>query len=679
MASGLSFLRTLSIRKKILLSFLVVLLPIAGLGINNYTAHKKIEAIIVSLQDSHETQITLETISGDLARLLTQAKNIDRLTDEASKKEHAQLVMASVERIHLNLSNISQDEGLGEEEKQILDALFNVLAGFKLTYNGMVEAHFSYESQRNNLINVIAKSLQQNVQNIKTEALLADSQEILVFTDKVLQDFFTAQIMVLTFIQAPDEAQDKEIVTQLRKLTKSVSGMKRTATTPKMKDLVALTIKDNDLFTKGYKAFSKTALQRAQFINVSFPTLETDFTNKISQFLELRKAANELVVSAQDQQRKNLLRASIALSVVMFFLGTILSVIVGNRLSSRILSLVNGTRKLAQGDYNVAFPVFTSRDELTEMVKALEIFKKNAREKDEMEKQQRESQEYKVRLAQEKEAAIVEFDSNIAEIITNVDEAARNVQKMSDEMKLIIDESAHQAANVSSEVLEATQTVQSVAHSAQIMSSSLHEITANLSGTAQIANDCADATKDSQAKLDELQFAVTDISSIIQGINKVAEQTNLLALNATIESARAGDAGKGFAVVANEVKELAAQTHSMTEEISSKVQHIKASTSSAISSVGAIMLQIQQVDSQTTKVSHEIMAQNSTTEEITQNIQEVAIGTQKAAQDVAGIQNATSLCSESINKFTVAAQQLTSQSQNLKSCVHSFLKQVRRD
>ncbi|MCA9061490.1 MAG: HAMP domain-containing protein [Planctomycetaceae bacterium] len=134
------------------------------------------------------------------------------------------------------------------------------------------------------------------------------------------------------------------------------------------------------------------------------------------------------------------------------------------------------------------------------------------------------------------------------------------------------------------------------------MSRRISNVSAKSSRASRVASDATELAQTSNENIRRLGVAATEIGKVIDTIQGIAEQTNLLALNATIEAARAGDAGSGFAVVANEVKELARQTASATDEIHTRIHEIQGTTDFAIESIG----QIVSVISDMNEVSMEI-------------------------------------------------------------------------
>ncbi|MDE6208655.1 MAG: hypothetical protein K2M73_03145 [Lachnospiraceae bacterium] len=96
----------------------------------------------------------------------------------------------------------------------------------------------------------------------------------------------------------------------------------------------------------------------------------------------------------------------------------------------------------------------------------------------------------------------------------------------------------------------------------------------NISNLKQLTSISETAGNNVAKALESFREYTDQMNSITDLITNVATQTSLLSLNASIEAARAGEAGRGFAVVASEISNLASQTTSATEDITSLIRNI---------------------------------------------------------------------------------------------------------
>lgn len=93
-------------------------------------------------------------------------------------------------------------------------------------------------------------------------------------------------------------------------------------------------------------------------------------------------------------------------------------------------------------------------------------------------------------------------------------------------------------------------------------------------------NSIADNMTLIESRMQELTDSLNQIGGFVESIQGIASQTNLLSLNAAIEAARAGDAGRGFSVVAEEVRKLAENASTSSEQIQNLILRIQERTSS---------------------------------------------------------------------------------------------------
>ncbi|MBO6561306.1 MAG: PAS domain-containing methyl-accepting chemotaxis protein [Nisaea sp.] len=210
---------------------------------------------------------------------------------------------------------------------------------------------------------------------------------------------------------------------------------------------------------------------------------------------------------------------------------------------------------------------------------------------------------------------------------------------------------------------QANQQSATVSSATEELTASVNEIARQIAESTRAVGSAVDAADKSEKMVSELLSAAQKVGEITKIIAEIAEQTNLLALNATIEAARAGEAGKGFAVVASEVKNLANQTATATEEIAQQVKGIQDSTQTTADSIGEIAKIIAQVNEIGTTISSAVEEQSAATQEVSVNISGVAQATHESGESATTVLN--------------YAQSLSSQAGELNQQVEQFLARVR--
>jgi methyl-accepting chemotaxis protein len=247
--------------------------------------------------------------------------------------------------------------------------------------------------------------------------------------------------------------------------------------------------------------------------------------------------------------------------------------------------------------------------------------------------------------------------------------SSEELTAVSQQMSSNSEETATQSNVVAAASEQVSKNVATVATSAEEMSASAKEIAKNATEAAKVATQAVKVASDTNKTVAKLGESSIEIGKVIKVITSIAQQTNLLALNATIEAARAGEAGKGFAVVANEVKELAKQTATATEDISGKIEAIQTDTKAAVTAIDQIGKIINQINDIQNTIASAVEEQTATTNEIARNANEAAKGSTEISKNIANVSEAAKNTTQGANNTLTAATELSKLAAELKRVV----------
>ena len=128
----------------------------------------------------------------------------------------------------------------------------------------------------------------------------------------------------------------------------------------------------------------------------------------------------------------------------------------------------------------------------------------------------------------------------------------------------------------------------------------------------------------------------------------------------------------GFAVVANEVKELAQQSASATEDITRRIEAIKGGSSEAIAVIRHIGEVVAQISDTQSVIAAAVEEQTATSSEMSRNVAETATGADQISENIHGVAESAQHTSSAAATTRTTADDLSRESVQLQQMISTF-------
>ncbi|WP_120498767.1 methyl-accepting chemotaxis protein [Kiloniella sp. EL199] len=386
----------------------------------------------------------------------------------------------------------------------------------------------------------------------------------------------------------------------------------------------------------------------------------------------------EVDVAEADIPIQNMLMTALVTVLIVLGIGATIGIFYARHLSVSLQKMAHRMKTLANGNLSDQIPYSDKKDEIGEMAQSVLVFKNNAIEMEGLRKKQEETKKnIELQKKQVMKDLANDFEGRVKGIVTSVSSSSTSLFSTSEQLMSTAEEAANQSSSASAASQQTSANVQMVATATDQLLASIADITRQTTYAVEMSHKVSDQAETSTQVVNSLNSATIKVNKIVNIISDIAEQTNLLALNATIEAARAGEAGKGFAVVANEVKGLASQTASATEEILSQVDNIQSSVNEAIETINTVANGISEIEAVVTSVASATNEQEAATNEISRNVKEAAQGTEAVMQSTVTVKQASKETGQASHTVRDSASVLAEESSHLTREVDAFLQEIR--
>ncbi|MTH99270.1 methyl-accepting chemotaxis protein [Roseibium sp. RKSG952] len=354
-----------------------------------------------------------------------------------------------------------------------------------------------------------------------------------------------------------------------------------------------------------------------------------------------------------------------------------LAVLIGQSIAVPLGRLQSAMEALAGGQTDVDLPSSNGSDEISRMVRTVNVFRDNAIERAELaEAQERENLERDKRVTR-LEAIISEFEATVSAALGSLDQSTDELVQTSRAVETASNDVSSEADQAANSVRIAAENVTTAASATEELAASIAEISAQAGKSTEVAQQAVSSASGTFETMQNLSQAADRIGEVMGLIRDIANQTNLLALNATIEAARAGEAGKGFAVVASEVKQLAEQTSRATGDIAVQVEAIQNSSGNAVEAIEDVSNIITEMETLASAVADAVEQQDAAVRSIAENVSHASDRSDDGAQRMTAVGSAANHARATGDEVERLAMSLAEQGALLRQEISSFLEGVR--
>jgi len=453
-------------------------------------------------------------------------------------------------------------------------------------------------------------------------------------------------------------------------------------------DLSAATQSDLSVLHTKLKKYASTAKDTLDVGSVDAPMATMMLGQTDDNFINISRDIRKFLAATTLQSDSIIESLSSVVETQKFVLTTILmfcltlsviaTIAIAKSIVGPIRSVTHIMKQLSAGDTKIKMGYRGRRDEIGQMIEAIEVFRRNTIEIQAMQDSHRESEEQRaLNRKREMDALAAEFEASVKNLTVQLAESVTVVRSNAETMSKSANDTSKQSNSTVETVAGTQENVDSVAQAASELARTIDELARRMNNILKLANDMSQQSETSNSGLGRLVASVERIMPITNLIQGIAQQTNLLALNATIEAARAGAAGKGFAVVAAEVKALAQQTGKATEEIAQNIGAVRETCASVVSTNGQVIAAIQNILMVTTEISAAVEEQSAATFGISTSAQSAVDSSRVIAANIRNLNGQANATYTASNSVLEATGHLFNHTRDVRNNVEKFLQYVR--